>query len=61
MAKSKILKQGVISQIQNSFEFLEKEQGSIFWIMNQNLKISISKSKELELDDLKKLIGVVFW
>jgi len=30
MAKSKILKQGVISQIQNSFEFLEKEQGSIF-------------------------------
>ena len=61
MAKSKILKQGVISQIQNSFEFLEKEQGSIFWIKNQNLKISISKSKELELDDLKKLIGVVLW
>ena len=61
MAKSKILKQGVISQIQNYFEFLEKEQGSILWIMNQNLKISISKSKELELDDLKKLIGVVFW
>jgi len=30
MAKSKILKQGVISQIQNSFEFLEKNREVFF-------------------------------